>query len=218
MQVAEQRKQYKLHQDGKQSSITIERITLLNQLGFAWNAQHAAWNTHMNNLKLFRNENGHCHVPLNHAVFPKLGLWVKEQRRHYSLMKKQDPSSHMTAARAAELDAIGFCWDTHEASWQERLRDLQHYRVVHGHCCVPTNYIANPKLGTWVHHQRREFKKYQNGKSCHITESRIRALNELGFVWHPREQTTGSLPAFTHDAAFDESSNEERRKRRRHSQ
>ena len=33
---AEQRKQYKLHRDGKNSSITPMRIELLNEIGFSW--------------------------------------------------------------------------------------------------------------------------------------------------------------------------------------
>jgi Helicase associated domain len=66
---------------------------------------------------------GHCHVPLNHTD-PKLGLWVKEQRRHYALLRKGLPS-HMTEERAMKLDDIGFCWDTNEATWLERLRELK---------------------------------------------------------------------------------------------
>ena len=134
--------------DGKPSSITPSRVALLNELDFAWNAQSAAWERHMNDLKKFRDENGHCHVPLNHPKYPKLGLWVKEQRRHYTLLK-QEKQSHMTRQRAEELDKIGFCWDTHEATWLERLKELSNYREKYGHCNVPTSFSANPRLGTW---------------------------------------------------------------------
>jgi len=185
--VAEQRKQYKLLSDGKQSSITLERISLLNEIDFAWNAQEAAWSRNMNDLKQFRSKHNHCHVPLNHPEFPKLGLWVKEQRRHYTLLKQgKVKQSHMTIERANALDEIGFCWDTHEATWLERLKELTEYKRKYGTCIVPTSYADNPKLGTWVHHQRRQYKKHQEGKPCHITEARIKALDELGFVWRPR--------------------------------
>jgi len=185
--VAEQRKQYKLLTDGKQSSITLERIALLNEIDFAWNAQEAAWTRNMNDLKQFRAKHIHCHVPLNHPEFPKLGLWVKEQRRHYTLLKQgKVKQSHMTIERANALDEIGFCWDTHEATWLERLKELTEYKKKYGSCIVPTSYAENPKLGTWVHHQRRQYKKHQEGKPCHITEARIKALDELDFVWRPR--------------------------------
>lgn len=186
--VAEQRKQYKLMKDGKQSSITPKRIELLNEIDFAWNAQEAAWDRHMTDLKRFKEEFSDCLVPLNHPKFPKLGLWVKEQRRHYTLMKQGKPS-HMTEERARALDDVGFCWDTHEAVWGERLRELCQYKATYGDCIVPTNYGVNPKLGTWVHHQRRQYKKYKEGKACHITAERIRALDSLGFVWYPRERS-----------------------------
>jgi hypothetical protein len=177
--------------DGKQSCITNERIAMLDELEFAWNAQEAAWYRHMKDLKAFRVQNGHCHVPLNHPEYPKLGLWVKEQRRHYTLMK-QGKLSHMTQERTEELDSVDFCWDTHEATWLERIRELSEFRESHGSCVVPTSYTENSKLCTWVHHQRRQYKKFKEGKPCHITEERIRALETLGFVWYPRENKNQS--------------------------
>jgi Helicase associated domain len=145
------RKQYKLLQDGKQSSITQERIDQLNTIDFAWNAQEAAWTRHMNDLRLFQAENGHCHVPLNHDKYPKLGLWIKEQRRHATLMKQGKPS-HMTETRSQELNSLGFCYDTHEATWMDRWRELAEFREQHGSCVVPSTH-SNTKLATWVHHQ-----------------------------------------------------------------
>jgi len=187
--VAEQRKQYKLMKDGKQSSITPDRVSTLNDIGFTWNAQEAAWDNHLEDLKRFKAKEGHCTVPLSHSDYPKLGLWVKEQRRHYALIK-QGKHSHMTEDRAKALDAIGFCWDTHEAVWGDRLRELCNFKAEHGHCSVPMNYPRNPKLASWVHHQRRQYKKMNEGKECHITEDRIRALESIGFTWNPREKAS----------------------------
>ncbi|KAG7342377.1 helicase domain protein [Nitzschia inconspicua] len=186
--IAEQRKQYKLFQDGKSSSMTPERISLLDGLGFEWMAQKAAWSRHMSDLKRFKAENGHCLVPLHCSKYPKLGLWVKEQRRHYNLLK-QGRKSHMTEARVQELREIGFTFDTHESVFLQRLKELALYKEKFGDCQVPTNFEENPKLGTWCHHQRRQYKKWCLGKQCHITEYRIRALNNLGFVWNPRKNS-----------------------------
>lgn len=186
--------------DKKQSSITQERIDLLNQLDFAWNAQEAAWSRHMQDLRCFSSEHGHCHVPLNYEKYPKLGLWVKEQRRHYTLMK-QKKSSHMTVERCAELTTLGFCYDTHESTWMERWRELAAFKEKTGSCVVPSNHY-NTKLATWVHHQRRQYKRYTAGHACHITSDRIRRLDQLEFVWNPRQSTS--------DAEEESSSEEER--------
>ena len=196
--VAEQRKQYKLMKDGKQSSISSNRIKLLEGIGFAWNAQEAAWMRRLTDLKRFWNENGHGNVSLNDLQYPKLGLWIKEQRRHYSLMKQGKPT-HMTDERVAHLESIGFCWDTHESTWQERLRELAEFKDRFGSCVVPTTYKENPKLGTWVHHQRRQYKRAREGKASHMTQDRIKALDGLGFVWYPRDNKP--LPNTISDAS-----------------
>lgn len=188
--VAEQRKQYQLRKSNRPSSITDERIQLLDALDFSWNAQASAWRRQINDLKSFSAEHGHCHVPLKHPKYPKLGLWTKEQRRHYTLMKQGRPS-HMTEARMEELNKIGFVWDTHESIFAERLRKLADYKKEHGNCAVPTTYQGNPKLATWCQHQRLQYKKFQQGDAdSYMAQEKIDALNRLNFVWNPRLHKT----------------------------
>jgi hypothetical protein len=162
---------------------------MLDGIGFAWNAQEAAWHRQVESLMAFRVEHGHSNVPVNEAKYPKLGLWVKEQRRHYTLWKQGRPS-HMTEDRVKELTLLGFCWDTHENTWLQRLEELAAYKRQYGDCLVPTAYPHNPKLGTWVHHQRRQYKRFMDNKDCHITPDRIEALERLGFTWNPRDGAT----------------------------
>ena len=42
---------------------------------------------------------------------------------------------------------------------------------------------ANPKLGTWVHTQRRQYKLMLEGKKSAMNEEKIAALDSLGFTW-----------------------------------
>ena len=56
---------------------------------------------------------------------------------------------------------------------------LVEYREAHGDCDVPRNRSENPKLATWVGKQR--------DKRETLSEDHIRRLDELGFVWNPRE-------------------------------
>jgi hypothetical protein len=125
-------------------------------------------------------------VPIDSAKYPKLGLWIKEQRRHYTLMKQGKPS-HMTIERFQQLSALDFCYDTHESTWQQRLGELQEFKRVNGTCAVPCNH-SNSKLAIWVHHQRRQYKKMVLGEQTHMTAGRIEALDGIGFVWSPRKK------------------------------
>ena len=181
-QVAQQRKQYKLLQQNKESSITQERVNLLNELGFAWNAFESAWVRHMEDLRTFHRENGHCNVTKGDKKFPKLGRWVKEQRRHFSLMKQNMPS-HLTEERIDELNSVGFCEYFHRTSFKLRLTELATFKLETGHCNVPMKFAGNKKLGPWVKQQRQQRKLFNAGRLCHITEERIRTLDKLGFVW-----------------------------------
>jgi hypothetical protein len=170
-----QRKKYKLEMASKTGPMTQERIDLLNDLGFAWNAQERAWNLHLNDFKSFREEYGHSNVPLKHPKYPKLHLWIKVQRRQYAVMK-QGEKSHMTPARVIVLDSIGFCWDPCEAQWLLRFKELTEFVNKHGHFIVPANL---PKLHRWVLKERHS---YNAGST---PEEHIRALNDIGFNWRP---------------------------------
>ena len=70
-----QRKQYRLKQMGRPSYILEERISLLNNLGFTWNAKEATWNKRFEELKEYKEQFGVCTVPLSEDFF-QLGRWV----------------------------------------------------------------------------------------------------------------------------------------------
>ena len=44
---------------------------------------------------------------------------------------------------------------------------------------------ANSGLGSWVSVQRKEYKKWVEGKKSKITEERIDKLNSIEFDWNP---------------------------------
>ena len=86
------------------------------------------------------------------------------------------------------LEGIGFVWSAQHELWEERLAELVDYRARHGHCNVPNRSKSHPKLCVWVKSQRRHYKLLQDGSkhSC-MTMERIRRLDDIGFVWKPRE-------------------------------
>ena len=49
---------------------------------------------------------------------------------------------------------------------------------------MPTRYAENPKLGTWVSTQRRQYKKFQQDPSTSsMTQERIERLESIAFEW-----------------------------------
>ncbi len=76
------------------------------------------------------------------------------------------------AITTRSLDRLG-------SSWDARYGELQAYRDRFGHCNVPRPWPENPRLGQWVHVQRRE---WVGGR---LSAERIRRLEHLGFVWGP---------------------------------
>ena len=65
-----------------------------------------------------------------------------------------------------------------------RFRQLGEYKVQFGHCLVPRQYSANPRLGTWVRYRRARYRKSteEENSTCMIAEH-IRALEGIGFDW-----------------------------------
>jgi hypothetical protein len=92
--------------------------------------------------------------------------------------------SSMNAERAAALEALGFVWSKRDlVDWYSRLEELKAYKHEHGDCLVPNKYSTNPQLGTWVMHQRAQYRKLREGKPSPMTEERVNALEAIGFTW-----------------------------------
>ena len=107
--VKRQRRQYKLRRDGRPSTMTVERLQLLDSVGFVWDSHDVNWREKLMALDNFRHEHGHCNVPSNYTD-KKLATWVKCQRRQYKLHVDQKPSA-MTEQRITELEKRGFEWE-----------------------------------------------------------------------------------------------------------
>jgi hypothetical protein len=89
----------------QKDSISAERKTGLNALGFVWDALADNWEIGFEHLAAFVRERGHCRVLATQVTadgYP-LGQWVKVQRRG---------KDGMSAEQKARLDALGFVWDT----------------------------------------------------------------------------------------------------------
>ena len=95
----------------------------------------------------------------------------------------------MTDKRLQTLNDIGMVWDPQSVLWEERLSELRTFQDRFGHCNVPTKYPDNPQLAIWVKCQRRQFRIFctQGPEKSNMTNDRISKLQNIGFVFSPRE-------------------------------
>jgi hypothetical protein len=108
--VKRQRYQYKLRMENKPSTMTDQRVAVLERIGFVWDSHVAAWDERRSELIDYKRTYGHCNVPSNYSANRQLAVWVKRQRRQYKFFWEGKPSS-MTEERIASLQAIGFEWE-----------------------------------------------------------------------------------------------------------
>jgi Helicase associated domain len=107
--VKRQRYQYKLMLEQKATTMTAERVKALDEIGFVWDSQGAAWGDRLGELQQFRQLFKHCNVPSNYFDNPRLATWIKCQRRQYKLYIENKPSN-MTSQRIQHLTSLGFEW------------------------------------------------------------------------------------------------------------
>mmetsp|Transcript_13663 Transcript_13663/g.20798 ORF Transcript_13663/g.20798 Transcript_13663/m.20798 type:complete len:357 (+) Transcript_13663:50-1120(+) len=148
--------------------------------------QAEKWQERFQELVDFAKKNKHCRIPQTYPENPGLARWVKRQRCQYTLFQ-QNKKTSITPGRIKLLEDIGFVWDSHDETWQERFEMLLTFKKAHGHCEVPSKYEENMQLGSWVKCQRRQYKLYLDGKQSNITSKRIEMLEKCGFKWEVRK-------------------------------
>ena len=97
----------------------------------------------------------------------KLGLWCNTQRIAY----KRD---RLAKERCDQLDAIGFEWNQLDSKW---MREYHALKVFFDTCGRWPKREDGP-LATWCYTQR------ERRKDGRLSKERIRALDEIGFVWN----------------------------------
>ncbi|GFH58467.1 hypothetical protein CTEN210_14943 [Chaetoceros tenuissimus] len=172
--VHRQRSQY------NNSTLSKERVEKLNAIGFSWKAPPGpkpnvnVWNDRLEELKLYKLKHGHCNVPRTYGENQPLANWVNTQHCQYRNLT-------LSQERIEKLDDIGFVWSD-DYNWYDSFDVLKRYKEKHGHCKVPKSYEPH-QLGSWVQHQRSQYKNMLKGLPTPLTKERIKLLESIGFVW-----------------------------------
>jgi hypothetical protein len=161
-----------VHQRHHQEELSTERRRRLDELGFIWDAHGASWEEGFAYLRRYKERAGSCRVPQGYKEDGfNLGTWISVQRGHKNELSRQ---------RRSRLDELGFLWDPYAVDWEEGFSHLQRYKNRVGDCRVPKQYEEDGFiLGAWVSKQRSRKNK--------LSSERRHRLDELGFVWDPRD-------------------------------
>ena len=163
-----------LHHCGR---LPAKHFRLLEKLGFDFAPPDPRWSAHYARMVKFQRKYGHCNVPFGDAF----GQWVYKQRRFWREGK-------LSARQIERLEAIGFQWVkpgrlavVNHARWSRSVRALMTFKEIHGHCRVPQKQKNRRGLGVWVANVRALYRRGE------LPADRVRALEELGFVWTIKE-------------------------------
>jgi superfamily II DNA or RNA helicase len=164
---------------GNSPSLTNEQISLLDKLGFRWDANEEKWAERFEQLKRFKEEHGHFEIEQEGDDVSDLSRWVSTQRHRNS-------SGKLQKERKAKLDSIGFKWsaESDDLKWQEMYGQLKRYHADHGNADVPYHWKQNSKLANWVSFQR------QRRKLGEMSDKEVQLLDVLGLTWKSRDVGT----------------------------
>ena len=194
---------------GKASNMTEGRAKLLEGYGLSLKVkckpippkEEERWWLHLEELRQFREEHGTAIIPHTFSLNPELAYWAKNQRVAYRRMVLGKTST-MTKERAKSLEDLGFQWklqgsgsSLYNTKWFQRCLELKQFQLEFGHTNVPQNYKPNPTLVFWINAQRVQRRKLDKGEPSPLSEERVKALDELGFVWYPRDKLWNNILA-----------------------
>jgi hypothetical protein len=153
--------------------LTDHKIAELESMGFLWNLQtrkkrqkrtkfeDACFDQRVQELKAYRDTNGHCRVPTLYKPNKALGHWVSKVRTQYT-WRGQGKKTSLTDARIWDLDSLGFVWEAgtkemegspRDEVWKQRQQELTAFNNKY-----LETYPLNPLL---LHKQREELLRKQ---------------------------------------------------------
>ena len=167
----------------------------LDKIEFPWSETDAdeerrceeRWKQRYEELRAFHERFGHCNVPQRFAENEALAAWAAEQRRMYF-------NAQLSPDHKRHLESLAFTQSMRDRSWDFRYGELKAFKEKFGHCNVPGDFEANPRLAEWVTLQRGQFSRGQ------LECDQVHRLETLGLTWslHQRswEKRYEELKAF----------------------
>jgi hypothetical protein len=126
----------------------------------------------------------------SHPAVTSMMIWVSDMSTSDSSRKRQhqlegviqQSISKRQREQQDEVEARRF--RPYQAEqWTVKFAELLEFKEHKGHCCVPHTFEDSPALARWVKRQRYQYKLRIEGKLSTMTDERVLALEEHGFIW-----------------------------------
>ena len=157
----------------KNGTLHEDRIQQLENMGFVWNTSNDNWNKFIKKLTAFKNEFGHCNVPIKYSD-KWLGKRVSYTRERFFDKK-------LKSEKVKQLEKLGFKWelqkDDSEKAWDIFIEKLTAFQNEFGHCNVPSSY-SDKWLAIKLKNVRIQYRDNV------LDKGRIQQLENMEFVWN----------------------------------
>ncbi|KAF0690250.1 Aste57867_18347 [Aphanomyces stellatus] len=178
------------------SNLPAGRRQVLDDMGFVWGVQDAAFEFKVKALGVHQAIVGHVAippdfvVPANDPAWPA-DLWGKHLGHMVDLLRRA--RSTMPAARRAHLDALGFEWEPWASAWALKVRALETYKAHHGHLWVPKDFVVPAEDRDWPvdlwHKKLGQDVVLLRQAAASMPSERRATLTAMGFIWDALEAT-----------------------------
>lgn len=154
----------------KTGKLDEEKIALLNEIGFEWDAVLANWMEKYNRLIEYKKIYGDCNVSKSSKDFEDIAIWVYVQRvRHYK--------GELDDNKIKLLEDIGFLWNTRfvegHRSWDDFYNFMVHFKKEFGHCNLLERYTKGSSAYVWL---KEQLNLLAEGK---LEDERFNKIKEL---------------------------------------
>ena len=184
--IIDQRKRY--------NTLTDEKKTKLNSIGFVINTLDDAWNRYYNLAKKYYEHYGNLLIPqkfktINGIEYAenglKLGSWISDQRKKFEKLSKE---------RREKLLSIDFKPNYPDELWNKYYLLAQEYYKDRGNLLIPISFkTINGKnfdknginLGVWLHSQRTNFTKMSRERQDKLLNIGLQ-INLFEDVWNEK--------------------------------
>lgn len=172
--------------------VTEEQLKSLDNLGFIWNPTkevggEKSFEYRIEQLKKFKAEHGHLRVTVKHDK--NLSYFcsnIRAARRHAGRKR----ILKVTEERIKALDDLGFAWEPKptqgDLAFWNHIKEMKAFKEKHGHVHITAK--LDKKLAIFCTNMRNARRKTHTTRR--LTEDRIKALDDLGFIWDPGQDRT----------------------------